>query len=146
MRKRVLCLAVTSLLVAGAANAADEDLVKYRQKLMEVISGHMGNTVAIIKSEVPYKENLVYHAKALADAAPLALPAFKTKAMSDKSEALPEIWDNWAEFEKYGKKMEEASASLSAAVSSGQMAAIGGALNDLGKSCKGCHDDFVEEH
>lgn len=146
MRKRALVLGFASLMAVGSSFAGDEDLVKYRKNLMEIIGGHMGSIAAIVKSEVPHKGDLAYHAKGLAEAAPLVNHSFETKAMSDKSEALPKIWEDWAAFETASKKLEDASADLSAAISSGDMGAMGGALSAVGKSCKGCHDDFVEDH
>jgi len=147
MFKRLSTIAVVSgMLVTGFAQAGEEDLVKYRKSLMEVIGGHMHAAAAIMKGEVPYKGELAYHADGLAAAAPKVAPAFETKAMSSKSESLPEIWDNWADFEKAAKKFETTSAQFSKAAAGGDMAAMGAALGELGKSCKGCHDDFVEEH
>ena len=147
MRKTVLLLTLAPLLAASAAHAAkDEDLVKYRHYLMESIGGHMNNIVAIVKGEVPYRDNLALHADQLAALAPHTLPAFETEAMSDKSEALPAIWQNWADFEERSLTFEKASREFADAVASGKMARIGPALGELGDSCKSCHDDFVEEH
>ena len=145
MYKRVGFAVLSGMLAVGSVQAGDKDLVKYREKVMEVIGGHMGAIAAIVKGEVPYKDELVYHAESLAAAAPKTLPAFKTKAMSKDTEALDKIWDNWAEFEKAAKKFEAASADFSKAASTGDMAAVGAALGALGKSCKGCHDEFTED-
>lgn len=146
MNKRGLIFALSAMLTAGGAIAGEEDLVKYRHYLMESIGGHMNNIVAIVKGEVPYRENLAFHAENLAELAPKALPAFETEAMSDETEALPEIWENWADFEQEAKVFEEKSLVFSEAVASGEMARIGPALGELGDACKSCHDDFVEEH
>jgi cytochrome c556 len=146
MKLRHLILAVPAALVISNTVAAEKDLVKYRENVMNVIGGHMGAIVAIVKGEVPYSSELAFHADALAAAAPKALPAFKTEAMTEESEALPDIWKDWGEFEKHGKKLEETSAALAVAAKGDDMAAIGAALGDVGKSCKGCHDNFTEEH
>lgn len=145
MYKRLSLAVLTGLLAVGAAQAGEEDLVKYRHNLMEVIGGHMASAAAIVKSEVPYKANLAFHADGIAAAAPKVLASFETKAMAEKSHALPDIWDKWAEFEKATKKFETASADFAKAAATGEMAAIGPALGELGKSCKGCHDKFMEE-
>ena len=137
----VLCLA----LAPGLAGANDEKLVEYREKGMEIIGGHMGSIVAIVKGEVPYSDELGYHADALAAAAPRILPMFETEAMTDDSEALPKIWQQWADFEKAAQKLETTSADLATAVASGNRGAIGAALGEVGKSCKGCHDNFVDD-
>ena len=145
MYKRLSLAVLAGMLAVGAAQAGEKDLVKYRRNQMEVIGGHMNSAAAILKSEVPYKADLAYHADGIAAAAPNVLPAFETKAMSSKSDALPEIWDKWAEFEKAAKTFETASADFSKAAAGGEMAAVGAALGELGKSCKGCHDDFMDD-
>ena len=144
------CMAIT--LASGAfaltgtiVNAAEKDTVKYRENLMEVIGGHMGSIVAIVKGEVPYKSDLKLHADGMAAAATLVKPAFKTKAMTDKSHALPEIWTDWEAFAKSADQMEEASTKLASAVTGGDPATIGKAVAALGNTCKGCHDDFTDD-
>lgn len=146
MNAKVVLALLVATLVSGVVQAKEEDLVKYRENVMHVIGGHMGAIVAIVKGEVPYSDELGYHAQSLAAAAPKTLPAFETQAMTDKSEALPKIWDNWADFEKRALKLETASADFSKAVAGGNMAEIGTALGELGKSCKGCHDEYMKEH
>ncbi|MGD9661280.1 MAG: cytochrome c [Porticoccaceae bacterium] len=133
-------------LVAGMANAGDKESVEYRQNQMSVLGGHMGSLVAIVKGEVPFAGDLAYHANGLAAAAPHVIPVFKTEAMTDKSEALPDIWKDWPTFEKAALNLEKTAKALAAAAADGDQAAIGAALGDVGKSCKGCHDDFVKEH
>lgn len=146
MNAKVVLVLVAATLGSTVAHAGEEDLVKYRENVMHVIGGHMGAIVAIVKGEVPYSGELGYHADSLAAVAPKALPAFETKAMTEKSEALEKIWDNWADFKQRAMKMETASAAFSKAVAGGKMAEIGAALGDLGKSCKGCHDEYMKEH
>lgn len=138
----VIC---TLALIADGVLAGDKELVDYRQNVMHVIGGHMGAIVAIVKGEVPYNDDLAYHADALAAAAPLAVPVFKQQAMTDKSHALPAIWEDWDAFESAAKTLEETSTAFAAAVAGGDRGAIGGALGKLGDSCKSCHDDFTEE-
>ena len=146
MKKRGLMLAFATFFAAGAVTAGEKELVEYRHYLMESIGGHMNNIVAIVKGEVPYRDNLSLHAEQLAELAPLALPAFETEAMSDDTEALPAIWEDWAEFEQAANTFEEKALAFSEAAASGEMARIGPALGELGDSCKACHDDFMEEH
>lgn len=146
MYRHLCAVLLAATFFSGHAIAGEEDLVKYRKHVMEVIGGHMQAIVAIVKREVPYTDDLSFHAQALAAVAPLALHPFETKAMTEKSEALPAIWEDWDAFSAAANKLETTSAEFSDAVATGNMAAIGPALGALGKSCKGCHDDFVEQH
>jgi len=137
--------AVSLVLMAGMANAGDKETVEYRKNQMAVLGGHMGSLVAIVKGEVPFTDDLGYHADGLAAAAPKVIPVFETEAMTDKSNALPDIWKDWPTFEKAALNLEKTSKALAAAAATGNQSAIGAALEDMGKSCKGCHDDFVKE-
>ena len=145
MKIRNTLAVATLVFAAGAVSAEDKAVVEYRENLMKVIGGHMGSIVAIVKGEVPHGGDLAYHAAGLAAAAPKALPAFEQEAMTDDSHALAKIWSDWATFEKASRQLESTSADLLAAVEGGNQAAIGAALGEVGKSCKGCHDDFTRE-
>lgn len=130
--------------VSGAAQA-NEAAVKYRMANMEIIGGHMHSIVPIVKGEVPNKDDLVIHAKGLAAAAALTASAFKEKATGGKSEAKPEVWTKWTEFEADANKMKTEADKLAEVAAAGDMAAIGAQLGALGKTCKGCHDEFKKD-
>ncbi len=139
-------IALTLTASAGVAGADDEALVKYRKNTMEIIGGHMGAMVAIVKGEVPYSDDLAFHAQGLAAVAPRALVTFETQAMNDDSHALDKIWADWGKFEQAMENLEQTSATLATAVADGNRGAIGAALGEVGESCKGCHDDFTKDH
>ena len=66
---------------------------------------------------------------------------------SDKGEtrAKPEIWTDWAKFEGIIKSFNAASEKLVQAAESGDMAAIGAQLGEVGKGCGSCHKPFRKE-
>ena len=140
-------LVVGSLLAlaAGGALAADDDLVKFRQSNMSIIGGHMSSIVAIAKGEAPYKDQMAFHAQGLAAAAEHVKAVFKEKAESRKSEAKPEIWSKWDEFAKRADDFKAASDKLAKAATGSDQGAIRSAMGDVGKSCKGCHDNFKKD-
>lgn len=132
-------------LICASAWASDSDLVKYRQRNMEILGGHMGSIGDIMKGKVPYTSDLATHADGLAATAKLVKEAFKQEATDKDSEAKPEIWKDWASFEKKADDLETASNQLSLAVKSGDQGAIGAAVAGVGKSCKGCHEDYKKD-
>ena len=140
-------LVVGSLLVmtAGGAVAADSDLVKYRQSNMSIIGGHMNSIVAIAKGDVPYKDQLAFNAQGLAAAAAPVKTVFKEKVESRKSEAKPEIWSQWDEFAKRADDFKSAADKLAKAATGSDQGAIRAAMGDVGKTCKGCHDNFKKD-
>ncbi len=136
-----LAAAVVTVPVAASANEA---AVKYRENNMKTIGAYMQNTVALLKGEVPYAEQMEANALGLAAAAKLSPAAFKTdtSGSSVKTTAKPDIWQNWEKFEGGLGMMAERADALVAAVQSGDKAAIGQAVAGVGETCKTCHDNF----
>lgn len=140
---KVLGVVALGLSVSGAAFAASDDsTVAYRQANMSVIGGHMKSIAMILKGEVDHKDQLAAHASGLAAAAAMSDAAFKANAMTDKSTAVPAVWENWAKFSGGLDMLKTESAKLSEVAAAGDMAAVGAQLQAVGKTCKGCHDDF----
>lgn len=59
-----------------------------------------------------------------------------------KTEALPAIWMQPAEFASRADAFTKAAKGLQAAAATGDAAAMGQATQTLGGTCKGCHDNF----
>ena len=62
-----------------------------------------------------------------------------------KTEALAAIWDEPAEFKIAMDRYVNAAAGMADAVASQDMGQVGPAIQALGKSCKGCHDDYKSD-
>lgn len=143
-------IAVTALLAAAApAFAADEDaVVKFRKDNMSVIGSAMHNIVAQLKGEAPVSDQIAPYAEILHQASLLTVPAFKVKAtgFEEKSTAKEDVWNDWAKFESGVKKLQEESAKLAEVAASGDMGAIGAQVQAVGKTCKGCHDNFRQKN
>jgi cytochrome c556 len=64
---------------------------------------------------------------------------FKEGSVTDKSKAQPAIWENWDDFKaRFDADAAAASVMLAAAVA-GDTAAFAAAVEEIGKSCGGCH-------
>jgi cytochrome c556 len=66
------------------------------------------------------------------------------EAYPGKTTALPKIWTTYPEIGEYGKKFVTAVSELAAVAGDGQDA-LKSKIGALGKSCKGCHDEFREK-
>ena len=91
-------------------------------------------------------DNLKLHAGAMADLASIVPNVFPEGSGEGKTEALPAIWEKPAEFEEAVETFVSAAKDLSNAANSGDMGAVGSGIQNLGQACKGCHDNFREEH
>lgn len=59
-----------------------------------------------------------------------------------KTEALPIIWENKADFADKVTAMQEAAAKLETVAQEGDVAAIATAFQSTGGTCKACHDKY----
>jgi cytochrome c556 len=134
----VLGLAFT----AQVAGADAEEMIKYRQAAMKSLGGHMGAMAQIVRGKVPFSAHMGGHAAAVAAVSREITPLFPEGSDFGETDALPEIWKKRAEFEKAAAGASKAADALVAAVKGGDKAAIGTAFDDVGKACKGCHDEF----
>jgi cytochrome c556 len=151
MKYAISILAAVLLLgLASQAQAVDEpeNVIKYRQSVMKAMSGHTGAIAGVVKGEVSYVDHVAAHARGVNAMSKLIVGLFPkgTSQMdSAKTRALPEIWDDFSKFEAAAKVLETQSAKMIEVAESGDVAAIGGQLQNMGKACGGCHKPFRQE-
>jgi cytochrome c556 len=145
--RSVLSCMLTSLLMITAPltwGGEIEKAVDYRQGVMNVFGWNMKAMSNMMKGKVPFDQQVfANHAKDLASASGLNLMSgFPEDSESEESDALPEIWMAFDDFEAKYKKLGEAARNLSEAAANGDKAALGKALEITGKSCKACHKKY----
>ena len=65
---------------------------------------------------------------------------FETRALDPKSEAKPEIWDDFATFTARAAALEKTASALVGTVSQpGDLMAV---MHEVGRACGACHADF----
>jgi cytochrome c556 len=64
---------------------------------------------------------------------------FKEGSITDKSKALPAIWENWEDFRARFDHDAEAAGRMLAAAQSGDTAGYQAAIQEIGESCGACH-------
>ena len=136
-----LLITLFTLAVSFSAMAQD-NAVKYRKHTMDAIGGHMQALGAIAKGEVDHKSHVPVHVASLAALSGIAPDLFGADSRDGDTDALPKIWDEPDAFKKALDAFRTAAQDLDAIVKSGDMTNFGAGLGALGKSCKGCHDDF----
>ena len=148
-----LCLLTLGLGLAATSFAAqdpNEKAIKARQGEMQLRAFNAGPLFGMAKGQVDYDAAL---AGKLAGNLKLLLDLDNGRAWAGgshneaypgKTTALPKIWDTYPEISEYGKKYKEAVTQLAAVAGNG-VDALKPAVGELGKSCKGCHDEFREK-
>ncbi|NKB44966.1 MAG: hypothetical protein GKS03_11880 [Alphaproteobacteria bacterium] len=126
----------------SAAQAADKDVIDYRQNLMKSLGAHAAGLGAIAQNKVPYGDNLAHHADAIAAAAEAARLAFKENLPGGTAAA--NIWEEWEDFDNRFAALAVAGREVAAAARSGGMAEAGPKMGGL-FICKSCHDTYRTE-
>ena len=139
----VMIGSAVALTVGGAhsVSADDKAYIKYRQSAMKAMSGHISGAVAIIKGQVPYKDDLVTHVTGLRDTTKVLPNAFKQKTSGGKTRAKDDIWEDADDFKQKVMALQTAAEDFLAAAKSGPEAA-GAKLGAVGEACKGCHKKY----
>lgn len=145
MKHFVNSVLVLVCLGSGQLALADGEVeTQYRQAVMKSIGGHMSSMGTILKNQV-HMEDLVFHARGLAGLADIAPEVFPEGSDTEKSKALPAVWENPEEFGKAMDRFIDAAEGMVTAAANEDMSEIIPAIQALGGSCKGCHDDFQAE-
>lgn len=138
-------LALLGLLLAGPAAAQSEMEVaeiKYRQALMDATGENMAAISTILKNRLPLPGHVESHATQIGESAKLVAAAFKNPISKGETDAKPEIWKDWAEFEARITELDKAANDLAAAAAGSDRNAVGPAVKALGKACGDCHKSF----
>ncbi|WP_424940903.1 c-type cytochrome [Aliiroseovarius sp. S253] len=145
MRKIILAAA---LAIPTAALAADpvEDTIKARQGFYKLLGANMGVLAGMAKGEIDYDSAAAQTAAdnmgtlTMYNVGHLYMPG-TSNADSDKTRALPKIWEDFPGVQEKGGAFVDAVKAMQAVAGAGkdQMAA---ALGPLGGTCKACHDNY----
>ena len=146
----VLTLALAGVLATTAAASGDDKAgqaaVDFRESAMTIYKWYLGPMGAMVKGKTPFDGKAFRErAEGLAAAAGLNLLAGFPEGSADGTEARPEIWSRWSEFEEKYQALREQSARLAQVAATGDEAAMKAQFGETAKTCKGCHDDFREK-
>ena len=148
-----ICLLAVGLTLSATSFAAKDPLlnaIKARQGEMQLRSFNAGPLFGMAKGKIDYDAEM---AKKLAGNLKLMLDLDNGRAWAQgtdnenyagKTTALPKIWTTYPEISDYGKKYVMAVNELAAVAGDGRDA-LKSKIGALGKSCKGCHDEFREK-
>ena len=145
----VFLTALLATLVAvniARAETSAENQIKYRQAVMGSMAAHIEVLSMMAFNKIAPNDFYQSHADALASATAELEFLFPEGSGQGETEALPAIWENPDDFNTARLNAEQAFAALRDAVASGDSKAVVGAFAAAGKSCKGCHEDYREEH
>jgi len=148
-RLGLLLIGLTLITPGFAAKDPNQKAIKARQGEMQLRSFNAGPLFAMAKGEIEYDAEL---AATLANNMKLLLdvnmgrawPTGSDNSFYEETTATPKIWETYPEIGEYGKRYKTAVTELAAEAGNG-LDALRSKVGPLGKSCKGCHDEFREK-
>jgi len=146
--KKIAMLGLAGLVTLGSMSvmAADvEDAIKYRQGVFSAVKWHFGTLGDMVKGKQDFNaDDFARRAEIVAQLSKLPLEGFIAGSYEGDTDALPAIEENREKFEGGMKMFAEKADALAAAAKSGDMDQIRPAFGEVGKTCKGCHDNFKD--
>ena len=135
---------LVAAIASGTAFAADP--IETRKATMKAIGGAFGGVmVKMVKGEIPYDaaaaKKAVDTMKEKADGIDVAVLFAKGTEKGGDTEALPKVWSDAAGFKAAMDKMKATVAAQAPTVDQG-MDKLKVAVGEIGKTCKGCHDEY----
>jgi cytochrome c556 len=142
MKKLTLtCLTASLLFTAGTVLADAEKSIEYRQSVFNVTKWHMDPLGGMAKGELAYDADAaLHHARQVNAMSHMAEEGFAEG--TEGGDAKADIWSNWDQFSGGMEKFQQVSAELVSAAEVGTLEALRPAVGEMGKTCKGCHDNF----
>lgn len=143
------CLVGSTMLCSVAqAEGPHDKAIKARQAMFQLYSFSAGVLGAMAKGEMDYNAELAQEmADNLNAAANLGQSAFwpagsdNSNPENMKTRALPKIWETFPAIGENAQELKDAVAVLAAEAGNGADA-LRSSMGAVGKSCKGCHDEY----
>ncbi|GAA0795214.1 c-type cytochrome [Marinobacterium sediminicola] len=146
--KKFAAMGLAGILAAAstmAVAAKPEDAIDYRQGVFSAIKWHFGTMGAMVKGKMEYDaEDFSRRAEIVAQLSKLPIEGFLPGTYEGETSALPAIEDDREKFDGGMKALVERTAALAVAAQTGDLEQIKPAFGEVGKTCKGCHDNFKE--
>ena len=132
-----------SAMVFAHGNAKEKNpYIVHRQGIYAVAAGHMEALKSIIMRRHPAKEDVGFHAKGMLEAFKHHGDAYPAGSDKGHTRAKGEIWTDPEGFKQAGEAAGKAIVGLIEAAASNDEQQIKTSFGEVGKTCKGCHDDY----
>jgi cytochrome c556 len=150
--KRLVVVAALVAPLAAMAQAKPEEAIRARQSIMRVMAlnfgplGKMGSGDVALNKDVFQANAARVEAIWAMNPAQYFVPGTEKPVPGAKiatfTDAKPEVWSQPEKFKAAAERASVQVAHLAQAARSGDEKAMRSAAGELGKSCKGCHDEF----
>ena len=150
MRIRFGLTAIALAALAGGiaiaqAQTSGAGAISARQDAMKAQGGAMRTLTPIVRGEQPWNQQAAVQAATTINNTSKAIPSVFPQGSgpeAGKTDALPGIWQNWADFQSKAKALETESAKLLQLAQTGDEAGFKAQFPAVGRSCGGCHETY----
>lgn len=141
--KLIILVSLTISSVAFAHSGVKDKNVKERMMVMKEMAGNTKIIGQMLKGKTSFDANQVKLALERLSALSLETPkVFTINATDPKSEAMPNIWDEFDEFTKLSKNLAETSIVVANSIAT--IEDLRPALKKVSSGCKACHSRYRE--
>ena len=146
MLKILKLFALSSFLISSIAFAhsgVKDKNVKERMMLMKAMADNTKLIGQMLKKQIPFEANEVKLALEKLSSLSLQTPTvFEVNATDPKSEAKPNIWDEFNEFTKLSNELAKSTSDLAILVE--DIDDLRPTLMKVSEGCKACHSKYRE--
>ena len=137
----VIVLSLVSIAAAQAASPMGGDPVANRQRLMKLVGANWADIQAKVKAGNP--DAVAVNAETIAVMATHIPSLFPAGSGTDASNAKPEVWEKWADFQALSMNLESMAGNLRDASRAKDGPAVEAMVKEFGpKACGACHTPF----
>lgn len=115
----------------------------FRDAVMTLVASKMLTVGDMARGDIPADDAVFTKAATdLAALAGMATEGFMPQGIPDGSRAMPEIWDNWSDFEARAMDFQNAARAVADAAQSGGLEGARDLVRPLQQTCGGCHSTY----
>lgn len=155
MKKRIITALVSAFVFSAALNAAPAKsekhaaaAVQFRQALLQLVRSNVGALGGMAKGQIPMNAEVLEKNAMRIEQLSLMMDDYfsvDTRKFPVETDALPGVWEDYADFQSKIVALTTASNELKMAAQQGDEAAYKAKIGAIFKTCKGCHDAYKAE-
>ena len=147
LKSRLFVAASTlTLSVLAFAHGKQDDAIDYRMGLMTVIGWNFGPLGAMVKGKTPFDTaDFAKHADRVAYLSDQILEGFPKGSDKGHTDAKPEIWANWDDFQSKAKDLNTQAKLLADVAKANDEAKDKEQFKKVAETCKACHDKYKKD-
>jgi cytochrome c556 len=146
-RLAVFAVGAAAVAASTVAQMKPDVVIEYRRSAMTMIGWNFSPMSAMVKGKIAFDaKEFAKHAARIQFIAPQVLEGFaKGSDKGAETDAKPEIWTHFDDFQSKLNDLVEQSKSLAEVSATGDEAKMKEQFKKLGGACKACHDKYKAE-